>query len=93
LEPAAGTIVTDLAYEQLSDFIRVPVNPSVQNFRFEVKDHGTGITLATLLEVNIYPGSSLLNIQWLFKSRTMLVSGTWTDIDNFSAKATSIGHF
>ncbi|MBP1650754.1 MAG: hypothetical protein H6Q26_911 [Bacteroidetes bacterium] len=93
LEPEAVSLVTDLAYEQLSDFIKVPVNASVQNFRFEVRDHTTGTTLATMSEVNIYPGSATLNTQWLFKARTMLVTGSWTTESVFSARAKSIGHF
>jgi hypothetical protein len=93
LEPVAETLVTDLAYEQLTGFIKVPVNASVQNFRFEVRDHATGATLATMSEVNIYPGSITLNTQWLFKARTMLVTGTWTADGVFSASAKSIGHF
>ena len=93
LEPVAGAIVTNLAYEQLSDFIKVPVNASVQNFRFEVRDHATGATLATMSEVNIYPGTTTLSTQWLFKSRTMLVTGTWTADGVFSARAKSIGHY
>ncbi|RFS19939.1 hypothetical protein DVR12_19610 [Chitinophaga silvatica] len=93
LEPVPGTMVTNLAYEQLSDFIKVPVNASVMNFRFEVRDHATGAKLATLSEVNIYPGSTTQNSQWLFKARTMLVTGTWTAEGVFSARAKSIGHF
>ncbi|MFX1706725.1 hypothetical protein PV783_22335 [Chitinophaga sp. CC14] len=93
LEPVAGVMVTNLAYEQLSDFIKVPVNASVQNFRFEVKDHATGATLATMYEVNIPPGSTTLNTQWLFKARTMLVTGTWTAEGVFAARVRSIGHF
>jgi hypothetical protein len=93
LEPAPGTMVTNLAYEQLSGFIKVPVNASVMNFRFEVKDHLTGITLATFSDINIYPGSTTFSPAWLFKARTMLVTGTWTAEGVFSAKAKSIGHF
>ncbi|MBS0030570.1 hypothetical protein ACTJJ0_26290 [Chitinophaga sp. 22321] len=93
LEPVAGTMVTNLAYEQLSGFIKVPVNASVKNFRFEVRDHATGLTLATMSEINIYPGTTTQNTQWLFKARTMLVTGTWTAENVFSARAKSIGHF
>jgi hypothetical protein len=93
LEPVPGTMVTNLAYEQLSGFIKVPVNASVNNFRFEVKDHATGVTLTTLSEINIYPGSTTLSTQWLFKARTMLVTGTWTAEGVFSARAKSIGHY
>lgn len=93
LEPVPGTMVTDLAYEQLSDFIKVPVTVSVQNFRFEVRDHATGATLTTLTDVNMYPGATTPNNQWLFKARTMLVTGTWTGAGVFSARAKSIGHF
>lgn len=93
LEPVPGTMVSNLAYEQLTDFIKVPVTASVNNFRFEVKDHATGVTLATLSEVNIPPGSVIPNLQWLFKTRTMLVTGTWMSENDFSARATSIGHF
>ncbi|MCW3464767.1 hypothetical protein [Chitinophaga nivalis] len=93
LEPVAVTMVTNLAYEQLSDFIKVPVNASVKNFRFAVKDHATGVALDTLSEINISPGSTTLSVQWLFKARTMLVTGTWTNASVFSARAKSIGHF
>ncbi|MET3880480.1 hypothetical protein [Chitinophaga sp. OAE865] len=93
LEPVPGTMVSNLAYEQLTDFIKIPVNASVNNFRFEVKDHATGVTLATMSEINIFPGTTALNTQWLFKARTMLVIGTWTSEDVFSASAKSIGHF
>ena len=93
LEPVAGTMVSNLAYEQLSGFIKVPVNASVMNFRFEVRDHATGIRLATMSDINIYPGTTTQNTQWLFKARTMLVTGTWTSEGVFSARATSIGHF
>ncbi len=93
LEPVPGTMVTNLAYEQLSDFMKVPANASVKNFRFEIKDHATGATLATMSETNIYPGTIIPNAAWLFKARTMLVTGTWTGAGNFSARATSIGHF
>jgi len=93
LEPVPGTMVSNLAYEELSGFIKVPVNASVKNFRFEVKDHATGVTLTTMSEVNIYPGSTTQNAQWLFKARTMLVTGTWTSGSTFSAVAKSIGHF
>lgn len=93
LEPVPGTMVTNLAYEQLSGFIKVPVNASVNNFRFEVRDHATGVTLATMSEVNIYPGTTTQNTQWLFKARTMLVTGTWTAAGVFSARVKSIGHF
>jgi hypothetical protein len=93
LEPVPGTMVINLAYEQLSGFIKVPVNTSVNNFRFEVRDHATGVTLTTITEVNIYPGTTTLNPQWLFKARTMLVTGTWTAERVFSARAKSIGHF
>lgn len=93
LEPVAGIMVSNLAYEQLTDFIKIPANTAVSNFRFEVKDHLTGVTLATLSEANIPPGSTTLNTQWLFKARTMLVTGTWTTESAFSASAKSIGHF
>ncbi|HWV65548.1 hypothetical protein [Chitinophaga sp.] len=93
LEPEPGTLVSNLAYEQLTDFIKIPVNASFSNFHFEVKDHATGVTLATLSEVNIPPGSLIPNLQWLFKARTMLVTGTWMSESDFSARATSMGHF
>lgn len=93
LEPVPGTVVTNLPYEQLTGFIKVPVNASVINFRFEVRDHATGVPLDTLSEVNIYPGSTMLNTSWLFKARTMVVTGTWTSEGVFSARTTSIGHY
>ncbi|WP_436487981.1 hypothetical protein [Chitinophaga sp. ARDCPP14] len=93
LEPVPGTMVTDLAYEQLSGFIKVPANVSVNNFRFEVRDHATGFTLTTLSSENIAPGTTTPNTQWLFKARTMLVTGTWTSEGVFSARAKTIGHF
>ncbi|PUZ25505.1 hypothetical protein DCC81_14570 [Chitinophaga parva] len=93
LEPVPGSMATDLAYEELTGFIRVPISTSVQNFRFEVRDHATGVTLATLSDANIYPGTTTINPNWLFKARTMLVTGTWTSQSVFSARATSIGHY
>jgi hypothetical protein len=93
LEPVPGIMISNLAYEQLSGFIKVPVNASVNNFRFEVRDHATGVTLTTMSEINIYPGTTTLNTQWLFKARTMLVTGTWTSESVFSARVKSIGHF
>lgn len=93
LEPAAGPMVSDLAYEQLSDFIKIPANMAVKNFRFEVRDHVTGATLTNLSEINVYPGTTTLNTQWLFKARTMVVTGTWSSEGNFSVQAKSIGHF
>lgn len=93
LEPVPGVMVTNLAYEQLSDFIKVPVKTSIENFVFEVKDHATGATLTTLTEVNMYPGATTPNNQWLFKPRTMLVTGTWAAAGDFSARAKTIGHF
>ncbi|HEY9259781.1 hypothetical protein [Chitinophaga sp.] len=93
LEPVPGTIVSNLAYEQLSDFIKVPTNVAVQNYRFEVRDHATGVTLATLTQQNILQGTTTPNVNWLFKARTMLVTGTWTSEGVFSARATSIGHY
>jgi len=93
LEPVAETMVSDLPYEQITGFMKVPVTAAVNNFSFEVRDHATGATLATLSEINIYPGSTSPNTQWLFKARTMLVTGTWTSESVFSARATSIGHF
>lgn len=93
LEPVAGTMVTNLAYEDLSGFMKVPVNASVKHFRFEVRDHATGVVLATLSEDNILYGTATPNTQWLFKARTILVTGTWTAEGVFSARATSIGHY
>lgn len=93
LEPEVVTMVSNLAYEQLSEFIKVPANSSVKNFRFEVRDHATGATLTTMSEVNIYPGTTTLNTQWLFKARTMVVTGTWSGEGSFAVQAKSIGHF
>lgn len=93
LEPVEETLVANLAYEALSDFIKVPANLSVQNFRFEVRDHATGATLTTMSDVNVYPGTTTLNTGWLFKARTMVVTGTWTSESVFSARAKSIGHY
>jgi hypothetical protein len=93
LEPVPGTMVANLAYEQLTDFIKVPVNASVMNFRFEVRDHATGVKLATLSEPNIIAGSTTMNTSWLFKARTMVVTGKWTAEGDFLARAKSIGHF
>lgn len=93
LEPVAETMVSDLAYEALSDFKKVPVNVSVKKFRFEVRDHATGTVLATMTETNSPPGSTVQNTMWLFRPRTMIVTGTWTAEGNFVAKAKSIGHF
>ncbi|MBC9933111.1 hypothetical protein [Chitinophaga qingshengii] len=93
LEPVPGTMVTNLAYEELSGFMKVTVNASVAHFRFEVRDHATGVPLTTLSVDNILPGTTTPNNQWLFKARTMLVTGTWTGEGVFSARATSIGHF
>lgn len=93
IEPVAGTMVSDLAYEQLSDFIKVPANAAVGSFRFEVRDHATGVVIASIAETNILPGTRTPNPQWLFKARTMLVTGTWTGSGNFNARATTIGHF
>lgn len=93
LEPVPGTMVSNLAYEQVSGFIKVPVTRSVQNFRFEIKDHATGETLTTLTETNLYPGTVVPNVAWLFKARTMLVKGTWTGPGNFAANATTVGHY
>lgn len=93
LEPVPGTMVTNLAYEQLSGFIKVPVNGSFMNFRFEVRDHATGVILATLTEENTTRWSGLPNTSWLFKARTMVVTGTWTAENVFTARAKSIGHF
>ncbi|QEC42143.1 hypothetical protein [Pseudobacter ginsenosidimutans] len=92
LEPAGGTIVSDLKYEQLSAFIRVPIDRNFQEFRFQIKDHETGSTLAILIDVNMnWDGA--LNSNWLFKARTMVVNGKWTGTGNSSAKVTTIGHF
>ncbi|MEI3800507.1 MULTISPECIES: hypothetical protein [unclassified Chitinophaga] len=93
LKPVPGTMVTNLDYEQLTGFIKVPVTASVDSFRFEVRDHATGVTLTTLSDVNITPGSPTPNTLWLFKARTMLVTGTWTTAGVFSARAKTIGHF
>lgn len=93
LEPEARTMASNLAYEQLTDFMKVPVTASVQQFRFELKDHATGATLATLTETNLFPGTTLPNVAWLFKARTMVITGTWTGVGNFSARATTIGHY
>ncbi|PUZ30046.1 hypothetical protein GA0116948_10133 [Chitinophaga costaii] len=93
LEPVPGTMVSNLAYEQLTDFIKVPDNSAVYNFRFEVRDHATGEILATFTDINIYTGTTTLNTQWLFKARTLLVSGTYTAAGNFTARAKSFGHF
>jgi hypothetical protein len=71
LEPVPGTMVANLPYEQLTDFIKVPVNASVMNFRFEVRDHATGVKLATMTEQNIFPGSVTMNSAWLFKARSL----------------------
>ncbi|WP_341835626.1 hypothetical protein WJU16_22625 [Chitinophaga pollutisoli] len=93
LEPEAKTMASNLVYEQLTGFMKVPVTGAVENFRFEVRDHATGATLATFSEANTFPGSTLPSVAWLFKSRTMIVTGTWTDAGNFSARATTIGHY
>lgn len=93
LEPVPGTMVTNLAYEQLTGFIKVPVNAAVINFRFEVRDHATGVRLATLSEVNIFPGSTTVSTSWLFKARTMVVTGNWTAESVFLARVKSIGHY
>lgn len=93
LEPAAGTIVSNLAYEQLTDFIKVPAATSVNNFVFEIRDHATGTVLTAFSEVNMLAGSSIPNVDWLFKARSMLVTGIWTDVGNFSIAAKTIGHY
>ncbi|RXK86572.1 hypothetical protein [Filimonas effusa] len=93
LEPLATTMASNIAYEQLTGFIKIPVTASVQQFRFAVKDHATGATLATFTEGNILPGATTPNLQWLFKARTMLVTGTWGNAGSYSAKITTIGHF
>jgi hypothetical protein len=93
LEPVAGPFVTNLAYEQLSDFIKVPANTAVKNFRFEIKDHATGATLTTFTQINMLPGVITPDVYWLFRARTMLVTGTWAGAGNFSIAAKTIGHF
>lgn len=93
LEPVPGVMVSNLAYEQVTDFIKIPANMSVSNFRFEIKDHATGETLTTLTDINIYPGTVVPAVAWLFKARTMLVKGTWTGPGNFAANATTVGHY
>lgn len=93
VEPVATTIASNLAYEQLTGFIKVPATASVPNFRFVVKDHATGAVITTLTETNIFPGATFPNAQWLFKARTMLVTGTWTNAGDYDARATTIGHF
>lgn len=93
VKPVPGTMVSNLAYEQLTDFIKVPVNASVDSFIIEVRDHATGIKLTTLADVNIYPGTTTINPSWLFKARTMVVTGTWTSESVFDARAKSIGHY
>jgi hypothetical protein len=92
LEPAGGTIVSDLKYEQLSAFIRVPIDRNFKQFRFQIKDHETGSILAILVDDNTdFYGA--FNPNWLFKTRTMLVNGKWTGAGNSSATVTTIGHF
>lgn len=93
LEPVTTTMASNIAYEQLTGFIKIPAKATVNNFRFVVKDHATGATLATFTEVNTLPGSTVPNSQWLFKARTMLVTGTWANAGSYSARITTIGHF
>ncbi|SEW52823.1 hypothetical protein [Chitinophaga arvensicola] len=93
LEPEAKVMVSNLAYEQLTGFIKVPTTMAVKNYRFEVRDHATGVKLATLSEENILSGTASPNNNWLFRARTMLVTGTWSSESVFSVRATSIGHF
>lgn len=92
LQPAGGTIVSDLKYEQLSAFISVPINGSFEKFQFQINDHETGDMLGLLEEYNLFGGGSF-NTNWLFKPRTMIVSGMWAGAGSSSAKVSTIGHF
>ncbi len=60
LEPEAKTMASNLAYDQLTSFMKVPVNASVASFRFEVRDHASGALIATYSNRTFFPAPHCL---------------------------------
>jgi hypothetical protein len=94
IEPTIQTIASNLKYEELTDFIRIPFTSTVISFRFEIRDHITGTVLTSFYAPapNI-PGLQIAFRDWLYRSRTLTVTGKWNDASSFTAKVSDVRHF
>lgn len=90
--PVAETLASDLKYEELTAFIRIPCTVAVMNYRFEIKDHATGTLLSTLSATN-NSGNNIVSSDWLYRSKTLTVMGKWSSTTSFAAKVATVRHF
>jgi hypothetical protein len=94
IEPTIQTLASNLKYEELTGFIRLPFTSAVTNLQFEIRDHVTGIVLTSFYapDPNI-PGLQIALRDWLYRSNTLTVTGKWNDASSFNAKAAQVRHF
>lgn len=93
IEPDPKTIATDLKYEALTDFLRIRCTGNVPYYTFQVKDHATGTLLTTFTRTNAPAGTTIASGDWLFRSKTLMVTGKWNSVSDFNAKSGTISHF
>ena len=63
-----GSLISSLAYKEVSGFTELPVDKSVASYEFEFRDAGTGALMGTFLapDVNVYlNGNVYLNVSWM----------------------------
>lgn len=92
--PTVKTLATDVKYEEITSFQKLPFTNAVTNFRFEIRDHATGTVLTTFYSPRIdIPGSEIPRSEWLYRSRTLSVSGKWNNTSSFNAAVAAVNHF
>lgn len=92
LQPYAQILATDLKYEQLTGFIKLPCDKSVTAYQFQFRDHLTGNVLATFS--NSISGPSADNrTQWIYRSTTLTLSGQWIDENTSNPQIFTVWHF
>lgn len=69
---ATGSVAQNLAFKSLSEFIPIPLNSTVQELEFEVRDQVTGDIKATYLAEEVKKPASN---PWLFRPVTFVFTG------------------
>lgn len=90
--PEVKTLATNLAYEDMTQFIKMKSNTDVAAFTIEFKDHVTGVLLATKTIVNKSNNNAFMS-NVLFKSNSHILNGTWQSETMFHATVGQMQHF
>ncbi|QEC43960.1 DUF4397 domain-containing protein [Pseudobacter ginsenosidimutans] len=73
---AEGSLVQNLPYKSLSDFIERSAGKSVAGYEFEIRNQATGELLASYATSGLYPLDGTPNL-WLGKSNTLVFTGKY----------------